>query len=312
MERPVFDYEWNMCDGMEARAASIAERKAELQERILAAETNGEDIDGLLVEWTSLLEAQNQLFTDYMEKDNLRMKHGAMQDLHSILGDIIRSEVEFTSQEVRLKKCIQTAFSEVCKYLEMNNLPARQIVSSVQPPDAEMKDAAPEVISESTMAPPPPPPPPPPPVPSTLSAKPSAVSKSLSCDALPNDVSGDDVNEPEEPEENNEQENVPPTTAKIAQQAPRTPLREVNSRPFLRDISTTGRTTLKKTNLPRSPGGTPCRRKRHPAVLDSQDLITLALRNKFKSISQSPLSDTSSVFNSPRSTGRPSQPPTPF
>eukprot|EP00730_Choanoeca_flexa_P002930 TRINITY_DN11232_c0_g1_i2.p2 TRINITY_DN11232_c0_g1~~TRINITY_DN11232_c0_g1_i2.p2 ORF type:complete len:308 (+),score=50.12 TRINITY_DN11232_c0_g1_i2:1877-2800(+) len=72
-----------------------------------------------------------------------------------------------------------------------------------------------------------------------------------------------------------------------------TPLR---SQDLLKDLKG-GQTVLRRTPLPRSPGGTPCRKTRRLSLSDNGDIITMALRRKFAQAH--PTSNPDSCNNSP-------------
>lgn len=204
-------------------------------------------------------------------QENEKMKRFYMRQLHTMLESL--GSFDFSKpNEVILRRNLAKIYQQVGKYCSKNNI--------------EMTCNSKQVIGESVerfpradelSLPPPPPPPPPPPLPVCTRIKETPVQ-------LYKKRKVSSTKESDIPNKNCQQ---------------RTPLQCINEE-LMNRIRNSKLANLKSTPCKRSPGGTPMRRQRRLSESDTSDLITVALRRKFKNVAlQSPNENGSPNVRSP-------------
>ncbi|EDQ91222.1 uncharacterized protein MONBRDRAFT_23416 [Monosiga brevicollis MX1] len=264
-------YPWQTARSDIEQCEAIETRRAELQV-LLAAEDNGDaTLTAHIQEWNTLTQARSVLNAKLLEQENLRLKHEAVLDLFHICNDILKSHVEFDQTEAALLHCIRESHQMASAYCVKHQLDQSREPSSTNPSSENSAVAPPATIP----APPPPPamsapPPPPPPGPPPSFAAPEPTEKRPKRETAPS----------------------LPTTSQLPKPsaegfksplALRTPLKPVNNA-YLADVAKSGKSILRRTDFPRSPGGTPCRQRRRLSTADGADLVLLALRRKFANV----------------------------
>ncbi|XP_031562053.1 mitochondrial fission regulator 1-like [Actinia tenebrosa] len=222
-------------------------------------------------EWIALVLAKDKNLHQRIDEENTQLKNAHLQQLYLTLEALGTFSFPDTKDAV-LRRNLAKMFHQVGKYCTRNNIVTEKCNLNLQnfglPKDQPMPPPA---------APPPPPPPPMIPfcTPKNLHKTPKSR-QSPKTQAAPKKM-GD--------------------CSTLNEQ--RTPLQVLNQ-DLLRSIKHCRTVELKSTPLKRSPGGTPAKRQRRLSENDTSDLITIALRRKFRNASvQSPNENKSPNVKSP-------------